>query len=110
MGAASSPECKTTAWDALIKFGPKAAPAVPLLSRFIREQGRWHLMNAEVFIQILRAVASVGPGAKEALPDLQAAAQVKEFPRQWDAARIPDVQKAIAGAIAAVSGEAGAKK
>src|SRR5207249_4540722 len=52
-------------------FGPEAAPAVPLLTRLVREKDR------PVRLVAMLALQSVGPAAKDAVPALQELLQEK---------------------------------
>jgi HEAT repeat protein len=54
------------AYVALEKFGPRAAPAVPLLCRLLKGRG----MSPVLRIQIVRTLKAIGPAAAEAAPIL----------------------------------------
>jgi hypothetical protein len=52
------------AYVALEKFGPKAAPAVPLLCRMLKERN----LSPAVAIQMPKIMKAIGPAAAEAVP------------------------------------------
>jgi hypothetical protein len=58
---------KIAAWGALERFGPKAAPALPLMKRFLPQMG----MSRSFFAHreaLLKAVAALGQAGKELAP------------------------------------------
>jgi hypothetical protein len=76
------PDSKLAAWKALEKFGPKAAPAVPLIARFLREN-RGTEEPPDLVIQWFAVLRAAGPAAKDALPQVQRYVDPKSVPGGW---------------------------
>jgi hypothetical protein len=87
----------------LAKFGPKSKSAVPLMNRCISE-GDWtaphRIRSAIGAFKVLRAV---GPEAKEALPAIEKALQVKRFDDRIPAATVEEFKKEAQAALESVS-------
>jgi HEAT repeat protein len=63
------------AYKALESFGPKAASAVPLLNRFLRERR----LHPPQIIGALNVLKAVGPAAKEAVPVLESYFEINRY-------------------------------
>jgi hypothetical protein len=100
---------KASALVTLASFGPKAAAALPLLERFLRERTFQHSDSAKMNILVLRAVQGIGPAAASCAPLLKQYAELKEFPHAApeDVAAMNKAAQAALGAVTA--GETGAK-
>ena len=75
------PDSKMAGWKALEKFGAKAAPAVSLIARFLREN-RFN-DPPEAISQWFAVLRAVGPAAKDALPQVQKYTDPKSVPCGW---------------------------
>ena len=112
---------------ALEAYGPKAAPAVSLLDKFLRERrftvpkctpGKGgmpcggSLPDVKAMTQIVRILKNVGPAARTAektLRDIQASGMVvrPELDKEENLAAWTELQRAVTEALAAIAGEKG---
>lgn len=77
-----SPASQMAAWKALERFGPKAAPAVPLIVRYLK-MGRGDSEPPELIIEWFKILRSIGAPAKDALPQVQKYTDAKTIPNGW---------------------------
>ena len=69
------------AFEALARFGPKAAPALPYLTRFITQSPpAWNKVAIDDTIGALRALRAIGPAAAAAAPAAEKLADPKALP------------------------------
>lgn len=61
------------------KFGPKAAPAVDLLERFLRE----NKLPPTHVIQTMKTLRAIGPAAKKALPTIEAYTKIESYTQRY---------------------------
>ena len=87
------------AYVALEKFGPKSAPAVPLLCRLLKE-GR---LSPAVTIQCVKILKAVGPAAAEAVPLLTSLGD--KGVRDITPEQFVELKKCCAEAVATITGK-----
>ncbi len=91
---------KDKALAALEAFGPKSAPAVSLLDRFLREK----TFPPKQTLAILRVLKSIGPAAKPAEAALKQCLEMKDYPHAKPEELEP-LRKAAGEALGAVTGK-----
>ncbi|MBA4387967.1 MAG: hypothetical protein C0404_08290 [Verrucomicrobia bacterium] len=104
-----SPICwRLQTYEALRKFGPKAALAVPVVARLLRS-GKVHYAHVPA---ALRVFESVGPAGKEALPVLESFKTVKEYrggSKEWNdnpsAQQMENIRKTAKDVAEALAGQ-----
>ena len=80
------------AFEALAQLGHKAAAAVPLLRRCLRRLDNTGDKGLKMRLALLKALAAIGPAAKEAAPEIEAhlhkpvGGQVADFTEEEEAA------------------------
>lgn len=68
-------------FEALARFGPKAAPAVEFLNRFLkRDAAGWGEVEITDAIAAIRTIAAIGQAAARALPTVESLADSKKLP------------------------------
>ena len=73
-------------YQVLEKFGPKAAPAVDLLERFLRE----NKLPPHLVVQTMKTLRAIGPAAKKALPTIEAYSKIKSYHQRYGGPAKPE--------------------
>jgi len=89
----------------LAKFGAKSKSAVPLMVRCISEDDWAAPHRFRSAVGAMKVIRAVGPEAKEALPAIEKALQVKRFDDRIPAATVEEFKKEAQAALDAVSGK-----
>lgn len=93
-------------YEVLERFGPKAAPAVDLLDRFLRES---KLSPAQV-IQTMKTLKAIGPEAKNALKTVEEFAKITKYNQRYankaaTPEEIAEINKQAVEAVKAIAGK-----
>lgn len=108
-----SPICwRVQTYEALQKFGPKAAPAVPVVMRLLNS-GKVHYAHVHA---ALRVFETAGQAGKQALPVVEKFQTVKEYragAKEWNegpsAQQMENIRKTAKEVAAALAGKSGDK-
>jgi HEAT repeat protein len=100
-----NPAAKEKAFEAMEAFGPKAAPAAPLLDRFLRER-TFHGATGNP-LRILKVMKGIGPAAKPYEATLKGYVDLKEYPGV-NGEGLAEMRKAASAALEAIGAKASA--
>jgi hypothetical protein len=103
---------KEAVWNALESFGPKAAPAVPVIIRWLWGEGVNRFTTPDAYLRWFRILKNNAAVAGTACPKLKKIVEMNYTPDGWDwGEKTAAVRKAAAETLAVLEGkkEGGAK-
>lgn len=92
-------------YEVFEKFGPKAAPAVDLLNRFLRE----NKLSPPQVIQTMKTLRAIGPAAKNALQTVEKFSKITQYHQRYGKAatkeEVAEINKQAEAAAKVIGGK-----
>ncbi|MBA4387773.1 MAG: hypothetical protein C0404_07320 [Verrucomicrobia bacterium] len=92
-------------YEVFERFGPKAAPAVDLLDRFLRESK----LSPPQVVQTMKTLKAIGPAAKNAQKTVEGLTKITQYNQRYGRAataeEVAEIKKQAAEALKAIAGQ-----